>query len=253
MKIALISDVHANLPALEAALADIGAKEPDAIYCLGDLVGYNIWPNEVINLLRNRNIPTLAGNYDYNIGRNNDDCGCGYTDEKLIELARRSVNYTNAIIGEGERTYLRTLPAHIRLEFALNDTDAPINLLMVHGSPRKINECIFKDRDEKSMLRIMEDANAHILCCGHIHSAYHRVIRNKNRYLHIINTGTVGRPHGTQQGSYVVLTIDERSSLDSPESIKTEIIFFDYDVERAATAVEESILPDEFAATLRGR
>ncbi len=78
MKIALFSDIHANLPALEAVLADIDKKCPDAIYCLGDLVGYNIWPNEVINTIRRRGIPYIAGNYDYGIGRHHRHCGCNY-------------------------------------------------------------------------------------------------------------------------------------------------------------------------------
>ena len=68
MKIALFSDVHANLPALEAFFKDVDSRKPDTIYCLGDLVGYNIWPNEVINAIRKRNIPTIAGNYDFGIG-----------------------------------------------------------------------------------------------------------------------------------------------------------------------------------------
>ena len=75
MRIALFSDIHANLPALEAVLTDIDSKKPDAMYCLGDLVGYNIWPNEVINEIRKRGIPTIAGNYDFGIVRPSDDCG----------------------------------------------------------------------------------------------------------------------------------------------------------------------------------
>jgi predicted phosphodiesterase len=62
MKIASFSDIHANLPALEAVFADLDAQQPDAVYCLGDLVGYNIWPNEVTDLIRRRGIPTIAGN-----------------------------------------------------------------------------------------------------------------------------------------------------------------------------------------------
>ncbi len=81
MKIALFSDIHANLPALEACLADIDRQQPDAVYCLGDLVGYNTWPNEVINTIRRRGIPTIAGNYDYGIGRTSDECGCAYKTE----------------------------------------------------------------------------------------------------------------------------------------------------------------------------
>jgi predicted phosphodiesterase len=82
MKIALFSDIHSNLPALEAFFADVDEREVDVIYCLGDLVGYNIWPNEVTEAIRERNIPTIAGNYDFGIGRSSDDCGCAYKTEE---------------------------------------------------------------------------------------------------------------------------------------------------------------------------
>src|SRR5690554_4116522 len=75
MKIALFSDIHANLPALEAFFQDVEKRNVDSIYCLGDLVGYNIWPNEVVNEIRKRKIPTIAGNYDFGIGRMSNDCG----------------------------------------------------------------------------------------------------------------------------------------------------------------------------------
>src|ERR1700759_1859511 len=102
MKIALFSDIHANLPALEAFLASIDQQKPDSIYCLGDLVGYNVWPNEVINEIRGRRIPTIAGNYDYGVGRASDDCGCAYkTDEEKANGAR-SIAYTNEHIGMEE-------------------------------------------------------------------------------------------------------------------------------------------------------
>ena len=86
MKIALFSDIHANLPALEAFFADVDSKELDAIYCLGDLVGYNIWPNEVINEIKRRKIPTITGNYDFGIGRNIDECGCAYKTDLEKEI-----------------------------------------------------------------------------------------------------------------------------------------------------------------------
>jgi predicted phosphodiesterase len=78
MKLALFSDIHANLPALEAVYANIENQKPDAVFCLGDLVGNNIWPNEVISFIRNHHIPTIAGNYDFGIGRTSDNCGCAY-------------------------------------------------------------------------------------------------------------------------------------------------------------------------------
>lgn len=88
MRIALFSDIHANLPTLETCLKDIEQKKPDAMYCLGDLVGYIIWPNEVINEIRRRGIPAIAGNYDFGIGRTSDDCGCAYKTEPEKEMGK---------------------------------------------------------------------------------------------------------------------------------------------------------------------
>ena len=142
MKIALFSDIHANLPALEAFFDDVERRNVDAMYCLGDLVGYNIWANEVVNEIRSRHIPTIAGNYDFGIGRSSSDCGCAYKTEREKSNGAVSIQFTNEIIGDSERNYLRTLPSHISVDFQLNDQ--PMNLLLVHGSPRKINEYLFE-------------------------------------------------------------------------------------------------------------
>ncbi|HVS98706.1 MAG TPA: metallophosphoesterase family protein [Puia sp.] len=120
MKIALFSDIHANLPALKAFFDSIDRQKPDSIYCLGDLVGYNIWPNEVINEIRKRGIPTIAGNYDYGVGLAGDDCGCAYKTDDEKANGARSISYTNQVVKDEEGAYLRTLPAHIRVEFQLN-------------------------------------------------------------------------------------------------------------------------------------
>jgi len=254
MKIALFSDIHANLPALAALFKDIESRKPDAVYCLGDLVGYNIWPNEVINEVRNRGIPTIAGNYDFGIGRTSNDCGCAYKTDKEKEMGAVSISYTNSIVGSEERNYLRTLPAHLRVEFQLNDDK--INLLMVHGSPRRINEYLFEDRDEKSLLRIMRDAGADIMCFGHTHKPYHRILNqtgeNEGHFRHAVNIGSVGKPKdGDPRGCYVILTIHEHSSTTSADSLSVEFVRFDYEVEKAAKAVEGSPLPVEYADMLR--
>ena len=265
MRIALFSDIHANLPALEAFFASIDQQKPDAIYCLGDLVGYNIWPNEVINAIRQRGIPTIAGNYDFGVGRTSDDCGCAYkTDEEKTNGAL-SISYTNQVVRDEERAYLRTLPAHIKLEFQLNQDK--LNLLLVHGSPRRVNEYLFEDREEKSMLRIMQDADADILCFGHTHKPYHRVLPatpagnpgahsdasgQAPHFRHAINIGSVGKPKdGDPRGGYVILHINDQSSTTDKDSIRVEFIRFGYDVEKAASAVDASPLPRAFADALR--
>jgi putative phosphoesterase len=254
MRIVLFSDVHANLPALEAFFKSVEAQQPDAIYCLGDLVGYNIWPNEVINEIRKRGIPTIAGNYDFGIGRSIDDCGCAYKTDTEKANGAVSISFTNEIVKNEERKYLRTLPAHIKVEFQLNNDT--LNLLLVHGSPRKINEYLFEDREEKSLLRIMQDADADIMCFGHTHKPYHRVVASvesdKERYRHAINIGSVGKPKdGDPRGGYVILHINDNSSTLDKESIQVEFIRFEYDIEKAAKAVEDSRLPNAYAESLR--
>ena len=254
MKIALFSDIHANLPALEACLQSIDEQEVDAVYCLGDLVGYNVWPNEVIQEIRRRGIPTIKGNYDEGIGLNSNNCGCAYKTDLDKELGAISISYTNDIVQPSERQYLRTLPAHIRVEFKIEETN--FNLLLVHGSPRKINEYLFEDRDENSLLRIMEQANADIMCFGHTHKPYHRILQSglteNHRYKHAINIGSVGKPKdGDPRGCYVLLTIPEDFSLNNKDSVIVKFIRFSYDVEKAAQAIENCPLPNEYAAMLR--
>jgi putative phosphoesterase len=254
MTIALFSDIHANLPALEAFFKEVDSRKPDAIYCLGDLVGYNIWPNEVINEIRKRKIPTIAGNYDFGIGRTSDDCGCAYKTDIEKSNGSVSISYTNEIVKDEERKYLRTLPAHIKVEFQLNNDK--MNLLLVHGSPRKINEYLFEDRDEKSLLRIMQDADADIMCFGHTHKPYHRILNslaeNKNHFRHAINIGSVGKPKdGDSRGCYVILSVKDFGNTQVAESIGVEFIRFDYDIEKAAKAVEDSPLPNDYAESLR--
>lgn len=251
MTIALFSDIHANLPALEAFFKDVDSRKTDAIYCLGDLVGYNIWPNEVINEIRKRNIPTIAGNYDFGVGRTSDDCGCAYKTDHEKSNGEKSIAYTNQVINDDERKYLRLLPSHIRLEYQLSQEK--FNLLMVHGSPRKINEYLFVDREEKSLLRIMEQADAHMMFFGHTHKPYHRILKDGNGiFRHAINIGSVGKPKdGDPRGCYVLVTLDDQFTLNKADSLKVEFIRFEYDVEKAANAVEESPLPDDFAGMLR--
>ena len=215
MRIALFSDVHANLPAFEAFLNDLEISKPDAVYCLGDLIGYNIWPNEVIAEIRKRGIATLMGNHD-----------------------QKTNGYAYELVSTDNLAYLNSLPTHIRLEFLHNNQ--PFQVLMAHGSQRSINEYVLEDLDEIYVTNMMNEVQADILCVGHSHLPYHRIIGDK----HIINTGSVGKPKdGDPRGGYVILTIGT--------NFKVEFIRFSYDVEKAAHAIETSPLPDELADRLR--
>jgi len=181
----------------------------------------------VINEIRKRKIPTIAGNYDFGIGRMSNECGCAYKTNSEKDNGNISNSFTNSIMKDDERAYLRTLPAHIKVEFQLNEDK--LNLLLVHGSPRKINEYLFEDCEEKSMLRIMEQADADIMCFGHTHKPYHRILNSGSEdqahYRHAVNIGSVGKPKDTDvRGAYVMLTINENSSILNKESIGVEFI-----------------------------
>ena len=274
MKLALFSDIHANLPALEAVLADIESRNPDAVYCLGDLVGYNVWPNEVINTIRGRGIPCIAGNYDYGIGRRSDDCGCAYREEDEKEMGKVSIAYTNQAVGEAERAYLRTLPTHIRIEFELGydgsrsagagqpsgnlwQQQTPVSLLLVHGSPRRVNEYLFEDRGDRNLGRVLEGARADILCFGHTHKPFYKLVSaepegQETYFRHAINIGSVGKPKDKDpRACYVLLTIDETARPGSRDGIQVEFVRVAYDVEKAACAIEQSELPDPYSQMLR--
>ncbi len=243
MKIALFSDIHANLPAFEAALKSIEQQKPDAIYCLGDLVGYHVFPNEVIRLMRKHRIATIAGNHDAKVKK--------LTEEQLTETSK---NYAYGIIGQSEKQYLATLPAHIQVDFDLNEEK--LKMLLVHGSPSSYNEYLLEDKDETEFIEVFKQAGVDILCFGHSHKPYHRIlsetIGETTRYYHAINTGSVGKPKdGNPQGGYVLLHIHKNSGKLFEDSLQVQFIRFDYDLELSAKAIEESPLPNEFAEMLR--
>lgn len=246
MKIALFSDVHANLPALEAVLEDLEKQKPDSVYCLGDLIGYNVWPNQVIEHIRKRGIATIAGNHDLKVSKILPSDGACSTDQ--------SRDYAYKLVGQKERDYLLTLPRHLKLEFQLGDNH--LNMLLVHGSPRSINEYLLEELSEHYILEMVKEFKANILCFGHSHKPYHRIVNSgvngMDHYHHLINTGSVGKPKdGNARACYVMLTINQSATVTSPDGILVEFLRVKYDVEKAAKAIELSMLPDAFADNLR--
>src|SRR6266849_10652746 len=115
--VAVITDIHGNLPALEASLREIERLGVDAVYCGGDLVGYGPHPNEVCALIQERGIVTIYGNYDYAIARDLDDCGCAYVTPHDRELGQQSVAWTLAHTDRHAKDFMRALPFDLR--FAL--------------------------------------------------------------------------------------------------------------------------------------
>ncbi|NLW47502.1 MAG: metallophosphoesterase family protein [Firmicutes bacterium] len=235
MKIAVFSDIHGNALALEAVIKDIDSRNADLVFCGGDLVGYGAYPNEVIDLIRKNRIPTIMGNYDEGVGFNKDDCGCAYTSSQMKELGQISLEWTKKKVNFENRAFLRSLLERIQF------TACGKKILIIHGSPRLINEYLYADRPEESVLRIFDEERVDIIICGHTHLPFTRVMDGKC----LINAGSVGiSKDGDVRAAYTLIKLTE-------SSLETEVIRVNYDVERMAQAIESSGLPKDFALALK--
>jgi putative phosphoesterase len=232
-RIAVFSDMHGNSAATEAVLAAIDAEMPDEVICLGDLVGYGARPNEVIDLIRGRAIPTIMGNYDDGVGFDREDCGCAYKSEDERARGQASLMWTRAAVDEDRKTYLRALAPELRRE--VNG----VRIRFVHGSPRRMNEYLFEDRDPASLGRIAKGADADVLVFGHTHIPWNRDIAG----VRFVNTGSVGKPKdGDPRATWVLLTIGP----DGVIEVTTRRIT--YDTASMAAAIREADgLSDHFA------
>ncbi|MGH2938348.1 MAG: metallophosphoesterase family protein [Solirubrobacterales bacterium] len=233
-RVAVITDIHGNLPALEAALTAVEEIGPDAVYCGGDLVGYGPWPNEVCRLVEEHGIPTIYGNYDYAIGREEDDCGCAYVTDHDRELGQRSVAWTLEHTDQRSKDYMRDLSFDLRFELGGE------RVRLVHGSPRKVNEYLFEDKPAKTFERIADGADCDVLVFGHTHKPWIATYGG----VEFVNCGSVGKPKdGDPRGAFAVLTATE-------EGVEARIERFDYDAELASREVAAAGLPEEFAKKL---
>jgi putative phosphoesterase len=233
MRLATFSDIHGNIHALQAVLDDIDQQGIDQLYCLGDLVGYADYPNQVIELIRRRHIPTIMGNYDDGVGFDKEECGCAYTDKEMRRLGHLSLQWSKEHVTAENKAYLRGLPSSIRLNFQHK------RFLLVHGSPRRINEYVYEDRAAKSLSRIAQAADADVLVMGHTHLPY---VKEVDGVL-FVNDGSVGKPKdGDARAAYAIYDIGDE--------LQVTIQRVAYDVQAAAAAVRASALPDHFAQLL---
>jgi putative phosphoesterase len=227
MRIAIFSDIHGNLQALEAVIADIAAQTPDAIYCLGDLVGYGAAPNDVTERIRGARFPTVMGNYDDGVGFDRDECGCAYREERERLLGDRSLAWTKAQTTADNKAFLRSLHKEIRFQ-----ADGK-RILLVHGSPRKMNEYLFEDRPIASFQRLAASSAANAIVFGHTHKPYVKEVDG----VTFVNVGSVGKPKdGDWRACYVIL-----------EEGEARFRRVEYDVRGAAAAIRATDLPHEFA------
>ena len=244
MNVVLLSDVHANLPALKAVLHDIDTRgDADHILHLGDLVGYAPWPDATVAMLAERGIAGVAGNYDSTVATDYKHCGCKYEDPRQEELSHVSYAWTRAHVSAQTKLMLGRLPFRIDLRPLGGHAGGP-TCILVHGTPTLNTVYWTEDRSDEFCLKMARHAGANagdLIAFGHTHIPWHRTIEG----IHFLNTGSVGRPKdGDWRAGYVRLSVNG-------DGIEPEFVRVEYDLDQAMQAIRESELPDDFAEYLR--
>jgi putative phosphoesterase len=230
MKVALISDIHANLPALEAVLKDAHERGVEAIWNTGDMLGYGAFPNEVLELLLQENVQSVIGNYDTRVlkvrqkKRNWKD---GKPSDKWL-----AYSWTYKNLSKGNRDYLTELPNELRLEIEGRKA------LLTHGSPESDEEQLTPDTPAERFSELASKADADIIIFGHSHVPFKRKVGK----VWFINPGSVGRQgDGDPKASYAILNIRQ------PKVFRIDYYRVEYDIEKAVKAIQKNGLPDLFA------
>lgn len=242
MRYAIISDVHANLPALEAVLADIASKSDVAgIYHLGDLVGYAPWPDETVALLQREGIAGVAGNYDSTTATDYEHCGCRYEDERQEQLSHLSYAWTRQHVSSATKQFLAALPFRIDLRPAGGHVSGP-RVILIHGNAVLNTVYWTEERSDRFCLEMADILGAKagdVVAFGHTHKPWHREVNG----IHFVNTGSVGRPKdGDWRAGYVLVSMDG--------AVQVDFVRVEYDLARTTRAIRDSELPDDFATYL---
>ena len=239
MQVGVISDVHGNLPALEAVLSDM--PEVHAFACAGDIVGYNPWPAECLNRVRELEAPTVLGNHDREVARGG---GFGFN-----SMATAGVKYAREVLDDDDQEWLGALPTH-RSEF--DD-----RVRMVHGHPDDPDRYTYLEEFSARMLEGSDGEDGKkqdpsVLVLGHTHVQGHRVFEEGV----VMNPGSVGQPRdGDPRAAYALLELgdpDDPADSGAPGDVPTvEERRVEYDIETVVEAVEEAGLPKRIGTRLR--
>jgi putative phosphoesterase len=223
VKIALISDVHANLPALEAVLFDAKERGASAVFNAGDSIGYGAFPDEVMTLLRSSHVLSVIGNYDRSVLSKKWKTGRPKSRDKQIAM-----RYAYHHLSRENRAYLAALPRQHR--FRVRGT----SILVTHGSPGSLNEYLVQETPETRFQEIAQKSKADIIVTGHAHIPSMRQVDG----VWFVNCGSVGRTEdGDPRACYALLSLDPFSIVHVRVS---------YDISRAIDALRKRHLPDSF-------
>lgn len=232
MKIALIGDVHANLHALEAVLEHAHKRDVEAIWNVGDLVGYGAFPDAVVRRLQQEGAVNVIGNYDLKV--------LGYPDhkkkwrQKKPREKRTSVRWAYNNLSRKSRKHLGRFPRDVRTRMKKH------SILLTHASPAAIDESLRPGTSSRRLRKLARKAKADLVVVGHSHRPFVR----QEKGVRFINTGSVGRPiDGDPRASYAILTLKKKH-------FKVKHYRLNYSVKKAVAAIRRADLPEAFAQML---
>ncbi|HEV8582323.1 MAG TPA: metallophosphoesterase family protein [Thermoanaerobaculia bacterium] len=236
-RIAVFGGVYNNHLALARLLEDASCREAEAIYCLGDLGGFGPNPEKVRPLLNAGRVLTIQGNYEESLASGREDCNCGYTDPRDNHFAEISYGYTARNCSLEFKAWMGKLPKRRRVR--LGDRE----LLFVHGSPRRVNEFLFRSTSPAPFLEVLLDQNrCDAILCTHTGLHWHRRLPSGRD---VINVGVIGRPanDGNTHVWYALLEARE-------DGLGVDLVPLPYDHQALAAEMRREGLPEEFVATI---
>jgi hypothetical protein len=236
-RIAVFGGVYNNHLALARALEDASRRGAEAIYCLGDLGGFGPHPEKVRPLLLQGGVRTIQGNYEESLAAGREDCNCGYTDPRDNHFAAISYGYTARRCSSDFKAWMGTLPRRRRVR--VGDRE----LLLVHGSPRRVNEFLFRSTSPVPFLEVLLDQNrCDAILCTHTGLHWHRRLPSGRD---VVNAGVIGRPanDGNTHVWYAMLEARE-------EGLGVELVPLAYDYQSLAAEMRREGLPEELVETI---
>ena len=200
MRIAVIGDVHANLPALTAVMEHVSRKGVDATYCVGDVVGRGPHPNEVVNLMRGLEMDCVQGNWDEAVAMDRDSTGAGWENLEQERAGLASMRWTASTLTDENKAWLRQVPVHGRAVLEGR------SVAFFHASMVRQTEYLWSDRPSRFFSRIASEMGDDIFCFGHTHEAHHRALGQ----AHLVWCGSVGcPPPGQTTANYALISIGD--------------------------------------------
>jgi predicted phosphodiesterase len=240
IQIAVFSDVHGNLPALEVVLKDIEKRGIRQRFCLGDLVDFAPWGNEVIEKIRNLNIPCLMGNHDERIAFNIPVVPLSKHSEEETNARFIAIDHSKKYITEENKKFLSELPFHLKLNYKVGEKYW--NIQLVHSSLSSNDTYLYESEKDEIFTTMLKDSQSEVIVMGHTHLSFKKQFENKTW---AINCGSVGRSKEENRlASYVIFTLDE-------EKITPEIIQIPYPIDETVRQIKESGIPDYYASFLK--